>query len=90
MYATVAVIHNSATLQHVICIRITPPKKIVSTLHMISPVLTYSTLLSTGVVLRAIFSKEACMRPFLAALNGTMVPAYRADSCFIELVYNVW
>lgn len=27
MYATVAVIHNSATLQHVICIRITPPQK---------------------------------------------------------------
>lgn len=26
---------------------------------------------------------------FLAALNGTMVPAYRTDSCFIELVYNV-
>lgn len=80
MYATVAVIHNSATLQHVTCIRITPPP----------PVLAYSTLLSTGVVLRAIFFQGSLYEAFLAALNGTMVPAYRADSCFIELVYNVW
>lgn len=27
---------------------------------------------------------------FSATLNGTIVRAYRADSCFVELVYNVW
>lgn len=66
------------------------PPLLFSTLHIISPVLAYSTLLFTGVVLRAIFFQGSLYEAFLAALNGTMVPAYRADSCFIELVYNVW
>lgn len=35
------------------------------------------------------FLRGSMYEAFLAALNGTMAAAYRADSCFIELVYNV-
>lgn len=52
----------------------------------------FSFLLSPGVALRAIFfffSGGGSYQAFLTALNGTMEPAYRRDSCFIEPVYNV-
>lgn len=52
--------------------------------------LLYSMLLSTGVLLRAIFFCRSLHEAFSATFNGTMVRAYRADSCFVELVYNVW
>lgn len=35
------------------------------------------------------FPGESWTRPFLSVLNGTIVPEHRADSCFIEPVYNV-
>lgn len=50
--------------------------------------LFYSALYWSGA--EGYFFQGGLFEAFLATLNGTMVPAYRADSCFIEPVYNVW
>lgn len=51
----------------------------------LSPFL-FASLLEWG---WGLFFHGGLFEAFLTMLNGTMVPAYRADSCFIEPVYSV-
>lgn len=51
--------------------------------HVIPPALCWSAA-------EGCFFQEGSNEAFLTSLNGTMVPEHRADSCFIEPVYNVW
>lgn len=82
--ATVAAMSNWATLHH-LCERITPPPHM--WLLLLSPPLFRSPLECCWGLCSP--EQRGLFEAFLAALNGTMVAAHRADSCFIEPVYNV-